>query len=109
MLAPISQTIVWCSVADPHHIDAEPYPTFHFDADPDPDPAVNKGSKPWKRAKIVGSYSLHVGLSVKFTRIRIQFICLMRSGIQLTTFQFDADPDPQRWFDVDGIIPYITD
>ena len=24
---------------DPHHIDADPDPTFHFDADPDPDPA----------------------------------------------------------------------
>jgi hypothetical protein len=24
------------SVADPHHLDADPDPTFHFDADPDP-------------------------------------------------------------------------
>jgi hypothetical protein len=24
------------SVADPHHFDANPDPTFHFDADPDP-------------------------------------------------------------------------
>ncbi len=26
------------SVADPHHVDADPDPTFHFDADPNPDP-----------------------------------------------------------------------
>jgi hypothetical protein len=25
------------SVADPHHVDADPDPTYHFDADPDPD------------------------------------------------------------------------
>jgi hypothetical protein len=25
-----------CSLADPHHIDADPDPAFHFDADPDP-------------------------------------------------------------------------
>ena len=24
------------SVADPHHVDADPDPDFHFDADPDP-------------------------------------------------------------------------
>jgi hypothetical protein len=26
------------SVADPHHLDADPDPIFHFDEDPDPDP-----------------------------------------------------------------------
>jgi hypothetical protein len=25
------------SVADPHHVDADPDPTFHFDADPNAD------------------------------------------------------------------------
>jgi hypothetical protein len=25
------------SVADPHHLDADPDPACHFDADPDPD------------------------------------------------------------------------
>ncbi len=25
-----------CSVADPHHVDADPDPAFHFDTDPDP-------------------------------------------------------------------------
>jgi hypothetical protein len=29
------------SVADPHHVDADPDPACHFDADPDPDPAYN--------------------------------------------------------------------
>jgi hypothetical protein len=27
------------SVADPHHLDADPDPASYFDADPDPDPA----------------------------------------------------------------------
>jgi hypothetical protein len=26
------------SVADPHYIDADPVPTYHFDVDPDADP-----------------------------------------------------------------------
>ena len=28
--------VVPTSVADPHHFDADPDPTFYFDADPDP-------------------------------------------------------------------------
>jgi hypothetical protein len=43
------------SVADPHHIDADPEPDYHFDdsdptfycnADPDPDPSFQINSKP---------------------------------------------------------------
>jgi hypothetical protein len=30
------QGYVIASVADPHHIDADPDPTYHFDAHPDP-------------------------------------------------------------------------
>jgi len=33
------------SVADPHHLDADPDPAFHFDADPDPDPAFSQDVK----------------------------------------------------------------
>jgi hypothetical protein len=29
------------SVQDPHHIDADPDPTFYFDADSDPDPSFH--------------------------------------------------------------------
>jgi hypothetical protein len=29
------------SVADPHHFDVDPDPTFHFDPDPYPDPAYH--------------------------------------------------------------------
>jgi len=36
---------VLISVADPHHIDADPDPAFHFDADPDPDPAFSQDVK----------------------------------------------------------------
>jgi hypothetical protein len=31
-----SQEVGFSSVADPHHVDADPYPNYHFDADPDP-------------------------------------------------------------------------
>jgi hypothetical protein len=30
-----------CRVADPHHLDADAVPAFHFDADPDPDPTFH--------------------------------------------------------------------
>jgi hypothetical protein len=30
------ELVVICSVADPHHSDADPDPARHFDADPDP-------------------------------------------------------------------------
>jgi hypothetical protein len=29
--------VIGGSVVDPHHVDADPDPAFHFDADPDPD------------------------------------------------------------------------
>jgi hypothetical protein len=39
---PVGSLLLTSSVADPHHIDmdpdADPDPTFHFDAAPDPDP-----------------------------------------------------------------------
>ncbi len=34
------------SCADPHRCDADPDPTFHFDADPDPDPACHFDADP---------------------------------------------------------------
>jgi hypothetical protein len=34
----LSFLYIFCSVADPHHLDADPDPVFHFDADPDADP-----------------------------------------------------------------------
>ena len=32
--------------ADPHRFDADPDPTFHFDADPDPDPPCHFDADP---------------------------------------------------------------
>ncbi len=32
----LSPTCIFYSVADPHHFDADPDPSFHVDADPDP-------------------------------------------------------------------------
>jgi hypothetical protein len=34
----MNSTLQAC-VADPHHVDVDPYPASHFDADPEPDPA----------------------------------------------------------------------
>jgi hypothetical protein len=45
--------------------DADLNQTFHTDADLDPDPSINKGSNPWKSAKI-GSYTIHFGLTSEY-------------------------------------------
>ncbi len=77
--------------------DADPDWTLHpdVDLDPDPDPDPNKGSNPWKSAKI-GTYSIHFGLSSASW-------CGSRtgSGSSLSLwcgsgnfFLFDADADP---------------
>jgi hypothetical protein len=34
------------SVADPHHLDADPDPASHFDADPDTDPTFHFNADP---------------------------------------------------------------
>jgi hypothetical protein len=34
------------SVADSHHVNADPDPTFHFDADADPEPAFHSDADP---------------------------------------------------------------
>ena len=59
---------------DPHHIDADPDPTFHFDANADPDP------------------TLHI------MRIWIlPFILMrMRIRIQILLLTLITDPDPPR-------------
>ncbi len=96
-------------VVDPHHIDADPDSTYHLDADTDsdffyadPDPTfnldldpgtgsrswlLNKGSNPWKSAKI-GSYSIHFVLSSanwcgSGSGLRIQVITLMWIRIRI--------------------------
>jgi hypothetical protein len=77
-------SVIVCSVADPHHLDAgpdaDPDLTYHFDADPDPyfylmririrlfTPiririlVSNKSADPRKSA-LIGSFSIHFGLS----------------------------------------------
>jgi hypothetical protein len=58
------------SVADPHHVDADPDSACHFDAEPDltfhigadPDPSFQIKAQTLKIAQI-GSYSTHFGLS----------------------------------------------
>jgi hypothetical protein len=43
---------------DPHHIDADPDPTFHLDADPDPDLSLKKELKPSNQNAKIGLYSI---------------------------------------------------
>ena len=38
--------VLYFSVADPHHFDADPDPAFHFDADPDLDPTLHVDADP---------------------------------------------------------------
>jgi hypothetical protein len=33
-------------IADPHHLNADPDPAFHLNADPDPDPAFHLNANP---------------------------------------------------------------
>jgi hypothetical protein len=37
---------LFASVADPHHVDADPDPACHFDPDPDQDPACHCDADP---------------------------------------------------------------
>ncbi len=87
------QTLFLCSVADPHHVDADPAcefdpdpdPTFHFNPDPtfhfDPDPSFQIDSKPWKKCSnrlILFTFCLVIW---KLMRIRIQLATLVRIRI----------------------------
>jgi hypothetical protein len=57
------------SVADPHHLYADPDPAFHFDADPDPafhfnadpDPSFQIKAQNLGKSAQIGSYSIHFG------------------------------------------------
>jgi hypothetical protein len=99
-----SRTFMRTSVANQHHLDAVPDPTFHFDPDPDPachfdadsdpDPIIHFDADPDPSFQIKagksaqgGSLILHTFWLVifKFTGIRIQLITLMRIQIQLIT------------------------
>jgi hypothetical protein len=70
------------SVADPHqsdpalHFDADPDPTFQFDADADPDPTSH------------------------FPPV-FDLPMLQNKPLRLPTFYFAADPDPDFHFDAD--------
>ncbi len=69
------------SVADPHHIDADPDPDCPFDSDPDP--ACHFDADPDPACHLM--------------RIQILLFTLMRNLIRILgyLFQFDADPDPR--------------
>lgn len=55
------------SVADRHHIDTNPDPTFHFDADPDPAPQYDANPCGSRSATLAG---------YKLFYIEIKNVCL---------------------------------
>ncbi len=75
-----------CSVVDPHHFDADPDPTYHFDAEPDMDPDS------W----FLFDADPEFYLTHFFTRMQIRILILIWSW-----FLFDADADPGSQNDED--------
>jgi hypothetical protein len=73
------------SVADPHHVDADPDPTFHFAADPGPDPSFQIKAKTLK--KCPNRLLFHTFWLV---------ICKL---IPDPAYHFDADSDPTFQFE----------
>jgi hypothetical protein len=65
------------SFADPHHIDTDPNPAFHFNADPDPDPTTHFFP------------DLYPPM-------------LQNDPLKLPPFNFDANPDPDFHVDADA-------
>jgi hypothetical protein len=80
------------SVADPHHLDADPDSTFHFDADPDPachfdadpDPSLQINAQKVTLNKCSNRLIFYTFWLVicKLFRIWIQIFTLMRIRIQ---------------------------
>ncbi len=69
-----------------HRVDADPVPTFYFDADADPDPAYPK----FYMLNFVEFYSQHCQPSV-FTTVYLNF--LKKYSFTLELVEIDTDPD----------------
>ncbi len=86
---------MFSSVADPHNVDADPDPAFHFDADPDQDPTLQFDDPdpithifPDMDHPMLQNDPLRLP---PFTLMRIQLPKIM---------QIHADPDPQHCLNV---------
>ncbi len=79
-------------VADPHHIDADPDPACHFDADPDSDPTLHFNAGPDSNPSF-HIKAQNIGKVLKQAHFPYILACL----------QIDADPypDPAYHFDAD--------
>ncbi len=77
------------SVADPHHLDADPDPAFHFNADQDPSFQI--------KAQKLGR-SAQIGLYTYILSSHLQFYSDPDADPDLA-YHFDADPDPTFQFD----------
>jgi hypothetical protein len=76
---------MYTSVADPHHIDADPDPTFHPNADPDP--AFQFDADPDPTTHFLPDLDPPM---------------LQNDPQRLPPFHFDADPDPASQNDADS-------
>ncbi len=84
------------SVADQHHVDADPDPAFHFDADPDPDIAFLSFADPDPDPTFKFDPDPTTHFSQDLDRPMLQ-----NDPLRLPPFYFDAVPDPVFHFDAD--------
>jgi hypothetical protein len=83
----------WSTVADPHHFNPDPYPSFHFNADPDPMFNFHPGSPDPDPHKSDGTTYAATVLQTPSASI-VSIPCLSLSSDSDPTFHFNADPDP---------------
>jgi hypothetical protein len=80
-------------VADPHHFNADPSPSFHFDAHSDSDPAPHQSSANLPTAGL----KTHQGYIARaHAHQRLNF-----ASLKLRNFYFNVDPEPAVHCDAD--------
>jgi hypothetical protein len=87
------------SVADPHHLDADPDPACHFDANADPDPAFHFDAGPHHLdadADPACHFDADPDLdpACHFDADPVLLVTLMKMRIRILHFDADSDPDP---------------
>jgi hypothetical protein len=81
------------SVADPHHLDADPVPAFQFDADVDPDPTFHSDADP----DPIFQFDADSDLATLFSQ-NLYPLVLQNDPLRLTPFHIHAAPDPEPNF-----------
>jgi hypothetical protein len=81
-----AQTKATSSVANPHHLDADPHPNFHFDADPEPF-LSRSGSDFSFDADPDPAFHFDAYPTFTVLRIRIRLFTLLRIRIRNTSYE----------------------